>query len=366
MSEYEKNQRALYQKRRNKWICIQSIIVILLAVVTLVSVFAFVRLDRRTYVSYTEKGKVSHTVTLEDNNYYDEDYLDQNHAYIATLIDQVNAEFSYYMRMEDAFSNYQYTYSIEARMRVTDKETGADVYDPVFVLKEQQVGQVTDNAVDIQESLAIDYHKYNTLANSFVSTYELKNVTATLVVTMNMQLTSASRSAAQENVNNYQVSLNIPLMKQTVGITATSTVPAGEQQILANDSPWKDVFKYTAIAEGILLVMSALILTVYILRTRDNHIDYARRVTRLMNNYKSYIQRITDKFCFDGYQVLHVATFPELLEIRDTMQIPVLMYENEDKTASWFFVATTSGILYLYDVYVEGFEEAEAPVYASV
>ncbi len=365
MSEYEKQQRAQYQKRRSKWIRIQSIIAIILAVVTLVSLFAFARLNRQTYVYYSEKSKVSHTVSLEDNNFYSDEYLDQNHAYIATLMDTVNAEFAYCLQMEEAYSKYQYEYGIEAQVHVTDKESGADVFDPKFTLKELQLGQVANSAVRINEEVAIDYHEYNELARNFVEAYELKNVTATLVVTMDIQLSGSSRAAAQENTNSYQVSLRIPLLKQMVNITSTSTVPNGEQRILACDSPLKNVCKYTALVGGILLAISVVCLIIYILRTRDNHIDYARRVSRLLSNYKSYIQRITDKFNFDGYQVLHVATFPELLEIRDTMQLPVLMYENEDKTASWFFVATNTGILYLYDIYVEGYAEREAPVYAN-
>ncbi len=366
MSEYEKQQRTLYQKKRNRWIRIQSIIAGVLAIVLLVSLSIFLQLDRRTYVYYAEKGEVTHAVKLEDNHYYSEEYLDRNHAYIAALMDTVDAEFAYTMQMDAAFTDYQYAYAIDARVRVTDKESGADVYDPVFVLKESQTGKVTNDAVVISEKVAVDYQKYDELARAFVETYELKNVTATLVVTMDIQLTGATRSASEDNTNTYQISLNIPLVKQLVHITSSSTVPNGQQRILACDSPMKDICKYTALVSGILLVLSGAGLAIYILKTRDNHIDYARRVARLMNNYKSYVQRITDEFCFDGYQVLHVASFPELLEIRDTLQIPVLMYENEDKTASWFFVATTSGILYLYDVYVEGFEKAEAPQYANV
>ncbi len=366
MSDYEKQQRDRYQKKRMRWIRIQSVIAVLLAIVTAASLLIYGRLNRRTYVTYTEKGCISHTVTLEDNNFYDEAYLDQNHAYVAVLMDTVNAQFFYNMCMEDAFSQYQYGYTVDACVHITDKETGADVFDPVFTLKELQTGKVTDNTVAVKEQVTIDYHEYNELAKNFVEAYELKNVTATLVVTMNMELKGAGRSAAQESANTYKLQLNIPLLKQTVGITSTSTVPTGEQKILACDSPWKAASKYTALISGVLLALSLLGLTVYVLRTRDNHIDYARRVAKLLNNYKSYIQRITDPFCFDGYQVLHVATFPELLEIRDTLQIPVLMYENEDKTAAWFFVATASGVLYLYDVYVEGFEKQEAPQHAGI
>ena len=54
-----------------------------------------------------------------------------------------------------------------------------------------------------------------------------------------------------------------------------------------------------------------------------------------------------------GYQVLNVDTFPELLEIRDTLQMPILMYEDEDKTCSEFVIAASNGLLYRFEVSVE-------------
>ena len=42
-----------------------------------------------------------------------------------------------------------------------------------------------------------------------------------------------------------------------------------------------------------------------------------------------------------------------MLEIRDTVQSPLLMYENEDKTCSQFFITTAEKVLYLYEIAVE-------------
>ena len=57
------------------------------------------------------------------------------------------------------------------------------------------------------------------------------------------------------------------------------------------------------------------------------------------------------------YQILEVDTFEELLEIRDTIQEPVLMSENEDKTCTTFIVPTNKNILYIYEVKVDDYDE---------
>ncbi len=358
MSELEKIQRTQYQKNRKKWITIQSVIACVLVLAALITTGAFLKMNSETYVYYTEKGTVNHKVYLENNSFYDEEYLDRDHAYVTSIIDKVSAEFAYGLQMDALDANYKYVYSIDGCLHITDKETGADLFDPMYTFKEETANTSRDNSLCIRETVEIDYHEYNDLAKSFVETYDLRNITAALVVTMHVNVVGSSEEFAQNSENVYEISLNIPLLKQTVNMVASSTVPGPEQKILACDSPLTTVFKTAAIITGILGAVALAILIVYVIRTRDNHIDYARKVAKLLSSYKSYIQRINNPFCFDGYQILHIATFQELLEIRDTLQIPVLMYENEDKTVSQFFIATTSGLMYLYVVCVEGFEDA--------
>jgi hypothetical protein len=79
-----------------------------------------------------------------------------------------------------------------------------------------------------------------------------------------------------------------------------------------------------------------------------------------MSNYKAYIQKILDEYDTTDYQVIRVAEFTELLEIRDTIRQPIFMYENEDKTAAKFFVVTCVNSIYSYEIKVEDDPDDEA------
>ena len=50
-------------------------------------------------------------------------------------------------------------------------------------------------------------------------------------------------------------------------------------------------------------------------------------------------------------------TFVDMLTIRDTIQSPILMYENEDQTMTRFFIPTNTKMLYVYEIKVENYEE---------
>ena len=52
-----------------------------------------------------------------------------------------------------------------------------------------------------------------------------------------------------------------------------------------------------------------------------------------------------------------VDTFDEMLEIRDTLQTPILMHENDDRTCTKFLIPTGNKLLYQYTIQVEGYEE---------
>jgi hypothetical protein len=56
--------------------------------------------------------------------------------------------------------------------------------------------------------------------------------------------------------------------------------------------------------------------------------------------------------------------FMDMLELRDTLQSPILMNENEDKTCTRFIIPTNTKILYVYEIKVDDYDEiyGEAPI----
>jgi hypothetical protein len=162
-------------------------------------------------------------------------------------------------------------------------------------------------------------------------------------------------------VDTYTSELRIPLTTKTVNIKMTSAIPDEEAKMIAcTRGVGSEAFKTTAIVLGIIdgLVIAFMLAFIYLTRTPD--ITYTARVKKILSQYKSYIQRINNMFEIGGYQVIMVDTFDEMLEIRDTIQAPILMNENADKTCTKFIIPTDSKLLYVYTVSVEGYSEPEA------
>ena len=362
MSEPEKLQREQHQARRNKCLLIQKIVLIALVVAFSLSAFGYFHLNKNTYVYYTEEGNSIHKAYLNANDFYEEGYLNGTHVYVASLVEKMTADFSYKLKIDTDEVKFKYNWRIDAELEIKDPTINAPLYNhKTEIVAEQTVFEVGNDLL-IEKTVEIDYPAYNAKANAFLAEYGIadKGFVSTLIVRMYVNVVGQSEVFASDRSGEYVTELRIPLAEKTFKPQVSVTVPQGEQKILAINTSYRAVVGALAILFGTLTVLSAVALVVYSVKTSDKHVDYARRVSRLLRSYKSYIQRVLSDFDTNGYQTLRVNEFGELLEIRDTLQKPILFSENEDRTCSRFYIVGDSMILYVYEITVAPSESEDA------
>ena len=361
MSESEKKKRTLYRKNREKWIFVQTVIVVILTVSVLISSLVSIQLNKKYYIGYNEGGSIDYDVYLKENEFYDSPYLEKNQSYVASLIDKIITNFSYQIDMDTDDVNYRYSYSINSRLEIIDNTSGVAIFNPEYELVSvQNRSQNSSSRLTINEIVVLDYYEYNDLANRFLETYDLNSTTSNIVLTLNVNVLSDCDAFSGSSVDTYSSELRIPLTTKTVNIEMTSSVPDEEAKMIAcTRGAGSEVFKTTAIVLGAVDVLLILLLVAFIYLTRTADITYTARVKKVLSQYKSYIQKINNLFETHGYQIVLVDSFDEMLEIRDTIQAPILMYENEEKTCAKFMIPTDSKLLYLYEIKVEGYIEPE-------
>ena len=360
MSEAEKLKRLAYKKNRKKRIIWQLAVISVLLLAILVSVFMYYKLNQTYYIEYTEDADVNYRVYLKENNFYQEEYLDGGQEYVASLIDSVNANLRYELNTDVDGVEYEYSYGINAHLVIVGKNNGVTVLNRAYPIKEAVTVNDAHGAVEIKETVNIDYAEYNSFAKRFFTDLELNsnNFESSLIVTMTVNVSGAFEELASDAKNKYEVSLNIPLTLDTVEIDIGTTVPTAEKKVLVcKNAIDTTVFKRLAIGGAVLEVVLIVILIAFIGTTRNEDINYNIRVKRIVGAYKSFIQKINNEFDTAGYQLLFVDTFNEMLSIRDTLQSPVLMNENEDQTMTRFLVPTNTNILYVFDIKVDNYDE---------
>ena len=359
MSEAEKRKRASYIKNRKKWIFIQGVVIAVISLMIIISSIVAIQLDKTYYVEYNESGGIDYKVYLKPNEFYESQYQDKDQSYVASLIDNIIVDFNYAVNMFEDDVNYHYSYDIDAELEIIDGSSKVAIFNPVYDIKDAtNKQQSSSDKLEINEIIVLDYNKYNDLANKFIDTYNLDNTTSTLVVKMAVDILSDCNAFTGENTGYYESELRIPLTSKTVNIQMSSTVPdEGSKMIACTRGVGSEAFKVTAVVLAFVDLAFILLLVAFIYLTRTQDTTYHARVKKIMSRYKSYIQRINNLFDMSLYQIVAVNSFEEMLEIHDTIQAPILVYENGDKTCSKFIIPTDNKLLYLYELRVEGYVE---------
>lgn len=361
MSELEKMYREEHRSKRKKFIFYQQIGLMLLAVLLLVFTVVYFKTDKDTYVYYSEEGKAVHyaNLTEEGQEYFGTDRLNGSHAYVTSLIRDMSADFSYKLKFDTDKVKYSYTYSVETQLEIIDVASGAPLYNPIVCTQIEPVSVSGEgNSFTIARQVDIDFQEYNRKANAFINDNGLKETSSSLIVRMSVEVLGASEAFSADHSNSYVTEIKIPLCKLAFKPTVSASVPVGEKKILALNVNSRRFFGALAIVSLVGFIVDVCVFVFFVIYTRDKYIDYSRKVARIRKNYKSYIQRIEEEFPTDGCRVLRLKDFTELLEIRDVVQKPILMYENADRTCTRF-VISSDGLVYMHELKVQDDEQAK-------
>lgn len=357
MSNEEKKRLEEYRKRRAKFILVQICILICLTLAFAGLVFAYQNVDKTYYITYAEKSNVDYKVKLRENNIYEEEYLGEDYSYVSSVIDTVVATFNYNIEIDAQKVSYDFSMKADASLQITDTSTNAAIYKKNYQLLPSITQKVNTNKLDLPLPLEIDYNLYNDEVKKVINTLDLKSTKATLLVTVTYNVMSACEDF-DSNKNVHTLTLNIPLNVDVVKISESQSIPTAVAKTIACEKYIeKDMIGRAALIVLCVDAFCFIGLIGFIYLTRNTHINYSNKVKKIVNAYKSFIHKINNNFDTNGYQVLYVNTIREMLEIRDTIQSPILMSENEDKTMTQFIIPTTNNILYIHEIKIENYDE---------
>ncbi len=375
MSEAERKKRLNYKERRKKLIFAQGVALAIVALLILMSVFTYNQLNKEYYITYKESSGVDYRVKIpKDAPFYNEhledykEYADENgdlwlppeYAYPTMAVSVIKANINYGLNMSTRDVNYKYTYRIFATAQVVDNKTKNEFQMPVYVIEDitSPVTQSSNNNLNINRPVEINYHDYNNLVEDFEKKLGITSATETLIITMEVNVIGSSESFENDSNNRHTISINIPLAENSFDVNYSTSVSTGDSKVLARkDVGNQNFYKDLAIVLGTLELALLIIFTAYVYLTKNHDVNYSIKVQKLVNNYRSFIQQVTNGFDATGYQILEITTFKEMLAIRDTIQSPVLMSENTDQTRTQFFIPTNTKILYLFEIKVENYDE---------
>lgn len=338
-------------KRNNK---IEKHVCIIIILFALFISFLILYIDKNKieYVKYSEQGNIDYKVYLKENEFFENNYLEQNNQYISTLINNIQANFKYKLSLEQENVTYKYSYKILANVKVADKSTKKNLYNKTEILIPETEQKTSEKNIDINELLTIDYNKYNNLMKNFINIYEVGNIESNLTVSMYIDVVGSCENFENDSKNESVMTLTIPLTTNTMAIDIKNDLINTDDNIMLCQEKSKLNILFITLATLTFLTEIPLIinLILYIKKTRSAKTKYEVELRKILNNYRQYIQKIDNNLNYSEYQQIKVSTFTDLLEIRDTIQEPILMIQHKKETN---FIIPNKNILYIYTIKIE-------------
>lgn len=332
---------------RKSTIYIGTAILVVILIISILLIRCGIKKEDSKFIQYSDNKNLEYKVILKENEYYKDSYMEKGNQYIANLINYVHADFKYNFNLNDT---YDYKYKIIGTVDVVDEKTNKTIYTVSEDLLMEKNGRSEGN-LDIDEAIDVEYNKYNDKIKQFVATYDLKNVTCKLSLNLNLGVTGVTKQFSKQDFT--VMRLDIPLANNTISIDTGYNVSDNNNVIeLQNKESDNIVFSKIGI---VLLVIDVIVSGLFIIFMKKTETDvdrYNGELRKIINNYDSYISKVEDDFDMRGYQILKVQKFADLLEIRDTMQLPIIMLENKEQLVTYFAIPTPNNILYFFSISV--------------
>ena len=365
MSEAERKRRQDYKENRLKWIIIQIAAICLIAIIAIGSLIVYDNMNRMYYINYTESGNTSykvHNKNYETDEFLNEEWFSGESSYISSNVDYILSNFKYDLFMGADNVGFDYKYSVVAYLVITDTTTDKPIYAPEYCLVPEKTFSSSGSNISISETVMVNYQEFNRIAEEFISSHRLNKMSSRLEVKFSVDVLSRCEDFERNGTNSYFNSISVPLTLNTFDIKTSQSVSAGESKVLACSSQVnQNIFLIIGIIAIILAFLCGGGLIAFMYLTRNEDINYSIKVKKLVSAYRSFIQQIDGEFDTMGYQEIYIKSFVELLGIRDTIQSPILMSENLDKTCTKFLIPTTTQLLYVFEIKVDNYDEIYNP-----
>ena len=299
-------------------------------------------------INYNQKSDISYKVFLNENEFYENDYLEMNKAYIANLIKYIDINYNYKFKITEN-SNIDFNYKILADLVIENNNGTKKYFEKTYTILDSKNIKLNNNKeISINENAQIDYNYYNKLANSFRSSYGV-DTNNYLNVYLDIDLKS------NENLNynikeNHKLLLKIPLSEKAIEIS----FDADNNDITKFVTPLGDIIynqKYfiIEIITFLLTVIFFLLFVNSLFKILNKKTMYDKYVNKILKEYDRLIVETKTKLVLSKYNVIEVKKFTELLDVRDNLKEPILYYNLKEHEEGIFYIKNDKDI-YLLNV----------------
>ena len=291
---------------------------------------------------------------MKPNDYYTEKYLGKNKKYVASLIDYIDTDFDYTFKADDKV-DLNYTYYVVAKVEVNDA-SNKNLFTKEEIIKDKiTVDDIKDHKINLKENIKVNYGKYNKIASDFIDQYKL-TANARLTVSLIVDINGKHQEFANQLTNKEVVSYKIPLTEKTVDVEMDYKITNDADQVVQNKVAMiSNKTLFTIVIVLMVVDVLAIGYVIYwVIVNRDNVTRYTLKLQKIKKDYSRYIsetiitERVEDMMLTRSLRIELIKNFEDLLDIRDSLNKPILFHEERPNEEAIFYILTDRvGYLYI-------------------
>ena len=348
MENNEENEIAKFHKRKRRNRKIMLITISSLFVITAIALFIiYLAMNFKTSIKYNETSNIDYNIDLIPNEFYKSNRLGEDVDVIASIIDKINIIFNYNINFEQEI-DYVYSYKVLAHLELKEKGKTNLIYSNEQVPINNQQIESNNKRLEISEEINLNYADYNNQINKLITQYKLDNTESELILTMQINVVNKKTGEKINKDTNVMV-VTVPLDTKTVEVTTAERVKDNVGEIVIAKEQVEASQKYLKLGVALLVVgfVFIILFVKYNAKTRSAERMYELELKKILFDYKSYVQKISEPINIKNYQIVKIESFQELLQMREEIQSPILMYteKNDLKT---IFMMTKENMLFAY------------------
>ena len=333
--------------KRRKFI-ITLVALFILAVVF--GLWGFKKCENIRY-KYEESNSIDYKVYLKENKFFESNYLEKNKTYITSLIDYIDADFTYKVNFNAEVSGkLKYQLMAEIKADKSNNDVG-NYWTKIYELtneEECELKDVKSHAIKLNQN--INYNQYNDLLNSFIEEYGLQAESSLKIYLKVSGDVKVNNTEDKMDIDS-EVSLTVPLSKLAIEGKIETNNNNKQKEIIKKaqeKEPFKNLLKVLFVITVIMFIYN-FIQYIRFLLTRYDHLNYRDRVRKISSDYEEIITRVKS-INVTEFAVIDVESFDDILNIYNSVREPINFMYGDEETK--FFIIKDNNC-YMYTIVKE-------------
>lgn len=328
------------KNRKNKKSIVICFLLIILSIFIIMS--SFNNSPKESY-EYKVNKKVDYKISVKENNFFKNDYIDMNQTYISSVLNKILANFNYEFE-GNMKENINYSYDIAEVMNVKYSNNNENLWsEKNYIIENKQINLENENKFNIKESVEVNYNEYNNKAKQFKANFNIP-----IKSTLEIILTVKQKIDTKEKIEQIgTVSLYVNLNEDVCKIEQKSTGLNSYKQL----ENTKNVNVFMLIIGLIILIPSVSVVlknTMKFEAVNNNVGTYSKAIKKILKNYGDVVAEIIKPIELnENTQIIDVKNFDQLLDVEEELRMPILFYEVE-RGKEGCFIIINNNVAYRY------------------